>query len=241
MKYLSFCLFFLVSPIVNAYSLAPTTPGKWGDPVMGTGATISYSFMSGGETCDQGTCSSLSSFMPTGFKAEIEKAFDTWSSVANLTFLEVTDDGADWNAATNSGDIRFAGEYFDGISGTLAHGYYPPNNGDSAAGDIHFDTSEFWSIDGVSGTFSIYWVALHEIGHALGLGHSSVTTSIMTPYYDSSITGLDADDIAGIQYIYGARDISPVPVPAAFWLFSTVLIGFMGFRQKMIRTKNNAV
>jgi hypothetical protein len=80
--------------------------------------------MLGGEQCDQGLCSSLDSFMPTGFKNEIQNAFNAWSSVANLNFFEKADDGADWNATTTSGDIKFGGEVMDGASGTLAHGYY---------------------------------------------------------------------------------------------------------------------
>lgn len=147
MKNLTLLLLFLLPVISSAYTLGPTTPGKWGDPTLGTGATISYSFMGGGQYCDQSICLSLSSFMPTGYKSEIERAFDAWSSVANLTFIEISDDNLNSNhAATTSGDIRFAGEYFDGAGGRLAHAFFPPNNGLSIAGDIHFDTSEEWKI-----------------------------------------------------------------------------------------------
>ena len=48
-------------------------------------------------------------------------------------------------------------------------------------------------------------VALHELGHALGLDHSEDTNSIMYAFYDCSKTTLTADDIAGIQAIYGGR------------------------------------
>lgn len=48
-------------------------------------------------------------------------------------------------------------------------------------------------------------VATHELGHSMGLGHSSVQTSVMYPYYMSNWkrVELDADDIAGMQKIYG--------------------------------------
>ena len=47
--------------------------------------------------------------------------------------------------------------------------------------------------------------AAHEIGHALGLAHSSSSNSLMAPTYnrDASEVSLSQDDINGIQSIYG--------------------------------------
>ena len=53
-------------------------------------------------------------------------------------------------------------------------------------------------------------VACHEYGHALGLGHSSVSASTMYAYYSGG-TGdrsIHSDDSAGVQYIYGAKSSS---------------------------------
>jgi len=54
----------------------------------------------------------------------------------------------------------------------------------------------------VSG-FNLLEVAIHEIGHSLGLAHSENEEAIMTPFYSGSKSQLHSDDIAGIHQIYG--------------------------------------
>ena len=209
----------LAAPMAaSAYVLGPTSPGKWGSPVFGTGATVTWSYMASGVDCSAdggGVCSSFASFMPVGFEAAVNAAFAAWASVADLTFMQIADGGEAFNAPGTSGDIRLGGHAFDGPSGTLAHGYYPPVNGDTAAGDIHFDTAESWKLGWGGPGFNIYQVLSHELGHALGLDHTAVPNSLMNPFYTEAFMGPQADDIAGMQYIYG-----PVPEPSTWALFA---------------------
>ena len=141
----------------------------------------------------------------------MERAFQVWASYANVSFSPAQAQGA-----VRSIDILFAsGAHgdaypFDGPGGVLAHTFYPaPINGEPIAGDMHFDASESWSVGTNTDLFS---VALHETGHALGLGHSSNPGAVMYPYYRMQ-TGLTSDDIAGIQALYGPAVAPPAAPP----------------------------
>jgi hypothetical protein len=208
----------LAAPAVaSAYVLAPTYPGKWGSATPGTGATITWSLIGSGVSCASEfsgcTNTALGSFMPSGFLGEIQRAFDAWSAVADLTFMQVADDGAAFNGSTSSGNIRIGGHNMGGAGGTLAHGYFPPTNGNSASGDIHFDTAEHWTIGFAGPGYDIFQVFAHELGHALGLNHATDPNALMYSYYSESFSGPQADDIAGMQYLYGAAaSITPESV-----------------------------
>lgn len=226
----------MLAPLsASAYVLSPTTPGKWGSSVMGTGATVTWSLMPTGTSCAaESTGCTVTSFadaMPSGWLSAVNAAFNAWSSVANLTFVQVADDGAAFNAATNSGNIRLGLHTFDGPNGTLAHGYYPPNNGGSAAGDIHFDLGDIWKVGFGGAGFDIFQVLAHELGHALGLNHTSVPGSLMNPFYTEAFLGPQADDIAGMQFIYGAP-VQQVPEPGMLALFGIGLFGLMRLRRQ---------
>uniref|UniRef100_Q029Q8 Peptidase M10A and M12B, matrixin and adamalysin n=1 Tax=Solibacter usitatus (strain Ellin6076) TaxID=234267 RepID=Q029Q8_SOLUE len=146
---------------------------------------------------------------PATSRSEIERALREWTRYANFTFSPALQQGANRTI-----DILFArgthgdGYPFDGRGGTLAHTFYPaPPNPEPIAGDMHLDGDEPWA---VGTNVDLYSVALHEAGHALGLGHADLPGSVMYPYYRLSTT-LSGDDIAGIRALYGSNVAAPPP------------------------------
>ena len=137
-------------------------------------------------------------------RTAIQQAFALWAAVTPLSFTEVAIGAAHdiriRFAAGNHGD----GSAFDGGGGVLAHAYYPPPGGGALAGDTHFDEAEAWSVNLPPSGIDLVTVAAHEFGHALGLAHSTVGGALMYPYYGGAHRNLEADDVAGIQALYGA-------------------------------------
>jgi len=154
---------------------------------------------------------------PSVARSEVDRALHEWTKYANLTIST-----GQQESGLRAVDILFArGAHgdaypFDGPGGVLAHTFYPsPPNSEPIAGDIHLDADEAWA---TGKSVDLFSVALHEAGHALGLGHSDRPGAVMYPYYKLS-AGLADDDIAAIQALYGkpggssASGPSPTPAP----------------------------
>uniref|UniRef100_A0A3Q2XRX1 Matrix metalloproteinase-9 n=1 Tax=Hippocampus comes TaxID=109280 RepID=A0A3Q2XRX1_HIPCM len=76
----------------------------------------------------------------------------------------------------------------------------------------NYDDDKKWGLCRDKG-YSLFLVAAHEFGHALGLDHSNVRQALMYPMYSYVENfSLHKDDIAGIQYLYGRRE-GPLPTP----------------------------
>ncbi|XP_063296236.1 matrix metalloproteinase-18-like [Pelobates fuscus] len=140
-------------------------------------------------------------------REELVKALKVWENVSHLNFIEVgISQTADMDIFFVSGLHNDGSKNaFDGPGRVLGHAFMPPmSKKKDIDGDLHLDNDEKWTINEKKGV-NLLQAAAHEIGHALGLDHSTVPGSLMAPTYKGYNPNfqLHKDDIEAIQALYG--------------------------------------
>jgi Matrixin len=203
--------------------LGPSAPAGWsGTNTLGSGAANDIRVI-------------IDSVNGSGaFDAAVQRAFATWAAATNVVFVQVPDQGGDFGTVT-APDIRIGAFSFGAGDNTGAAGFGPPGDDlhfpDALSGDIAFNDMNNFNIDpgtegdalqtGPGGIYlnDIEGLLLHEIGHTLGIGHSTVNDAVMCGYVSPAFNGsncdythvkrmLGPDDLNAVRNIYG-----PAPPP----------------------------
>jgi len=192
-------------------------PATFGIP-WPNGTALTVSFAPDGADVD-GSANQLYSLMARSglsqavWQKEILRAFQAWESPANLNIGLVADDGSSLGvpgyeqADSRFGDIRIFAVPLS--SSVLAITMPPGDLAGTRTGDIILNSNYSFGV-GALAQRDLYTVLLQEGGHALGVGNSPNTCSVMYEFYQGPRTGLSSEDVGRIQSLYGVR-------PARTW------------------------
>ncbi|KAK0414646.1 hypothetical protein QR680_011542 [Steinernema hermaphroditum] len=144
-------------------------------------------------------------------RREIGAAFQAWSDASGLTFREVSSvDGKDVDIT-----LSFQWKKHENCPHAFSHGFlahaFKYTNNYEFSGDVHFNDEYNFKSSPVSesddrrGVQNLRAIAMHEIGHSLGIDHQNTKDSIMFSLYQNNNDHpkLSSLDVNVIQSTYG--------------------------------------
>jgi hypothetical protein len=192
---------------------------KWGTPVLGTGATVRYAFVttdirfSGVRNCEAMTNldGPLQKFgiQPDQIRSETAAAFALWERAANIKFEAASDiEQAD---ILIGGQLLPRGRAFANVSYRNADGATTRRIDKSL---ICLNQTQSWKIGfgGDPNAYDLRYAIAHEIGHAIGLNHPGPSGQLMGFKYSEGFRTLQAGDLDGAVALYGRRDSATAAV-----------------------------
>ncbi len=211
------------------------TDFKWGSSLLGTvGGKVTWSFAianyAGGYQYD-------AQISDVAYQADIRRAFDAWEKVAGIDFIESADSSTvgirlGWDAIDGANQVVGEARY-QGISDVNFNARDPRYSITKA--EIRFDTAERWSTGSspAANSVSFFSVALHEIGHAIGLDHSTDLSTVMYPMNQNQQV-LGAGDIQGITAIYGGPLVQASLIKGLFAANGNTAMGLSAAYQMLL-------
>lgn len=207
------CLTFSASAFALSYTVDAPTPGlRWRKHVINIAVSASLTSPSTNVKSDSDVAGA------------INRALATWEKAANIDFRQTPSTDTDVSPQGNAGDavslitiaqtpqnlLLFSK---DAESASARTRVFFNRGGFITEADIVLNPYQQFSTDGSLGTFDLESTLTHEIGHLLGLDHSSVLGATMNENYGKngvynlhnvSSRTLSADDIASVRALYGA-------------------------------------
>ena len=206
----------------DAYTFLGSPPARWFEP--DSGQPVTYLVDSTGDVA-LGIANS---------RAAADAGLSAWTNVATAS-LVLQDGGTTAPGAFNQCSINRIvfndpnKEITDPVNcgGVLAMGGYCASSNSRVINNTTFNqitTGRLTFNNGWAGCAlwtlcNVSEVMTHELGHTIGLGHSSDTTATMAAYahFDSRCASLRSDDVAGVSFMYpmsGAPTATPTATAA---------------------------
>lgn len=135
---------------------------------------------------------------PSIFQGAVQAAVKTWNATGLVRF-ELVEAATEfdvlcaWRRTAHEDCPSF------GQDSSVAHA-----SSRAGASFVHFDAGRDWSPQATQ-PLPLAQVALHELGHVLGLGHSNDPQAVMFPNYDERRNLPNRSDLAGLSSLYGGE------------------------------------
>lgn len=212
---------YLEPPSYQAQGSIWTSTATDGAVAQGEALTLTYSFLPDGVSINiagytpgqSNLIATMNASFPGGFaafKTKVAAAFARYSQLTNISYAEVTDDGAAFPTAAGAlgvrGDVRIGMISLDGGGGggdVLAVNFFP-----QFGGDMVLDSTNAATFVTPTGDYrALRNVLMHEHGHGVGLNHVEPAdgTKLMEPLLSTGFDGPQEDDVRGLTRLYGDR------------------------------------
>lgn len=148
--------------------------------------------------------SNFSGPIGSAYQTTVTAALDAWAQSAGIVFQQAAD--------PNTANIQIGWGLLENGGGTTIGltSYSSNSSGSLTQARVQLEDPAQRALSSISGGYAwqgtattLYQVSVHELGHALGLDHSTDPSAVMYPVAQTTNPGLSLADIAGIQQLYG--------------------------------------